>query len=113
MMAYRVCRKIIQWLPVAVDTLSLQEKQEIVGKTLTNLLKSVTINYEDEAAKMCLETTIPIMFNYYFDAERDGHADTVRLFEASCNGKYDAYMSDYAVLEIQTRMNPKEARCLH
>ena len=28
--------------------------------------------------KLYLETT---MFNYYFDTERDGHADTVRLFE--------------------------------
>jgi len=29
--------------------------------------------------RIYLETT---MFNYYFDTERDSHADTVRMFEA-------------------------------
>ena len=33
--------------------------------------------------KLYLETT---MFNYYFDARRDGHAETVRLFEEYAKG---------------------------
>ncbi len=45
-----------------------------------------------------LETT---MFNYYFEAERDAHADTVRLFEEIRADKYQAYTSMYAIEEIQ------------
>jgi hypothetical protein len=41
------------------------------------------------------------MFNYYFDADRDAHADTVTLFEKCAAGKYDAYTSDYALEELE------------
>jgi len=40
------------------------------------------------------------MFNYYFDAERDAHADTVRLFEEIRQGKYWAYTSKYTTEEL-------------
>ena len=46
---------------------------------------------------MYLETT---MFNYYFDTERDLHADTVKLFDEIKAGKYIAFTSEYAVGEL-------------
>ena len=39
---------------------------------------------------MYLETTV---FNYYFDTDRDGHEDVVRLFEAIGAGRYEGYNS--------------------
>ena len=54
--------------------------------------------------KLYLETT---MFNYYFDAERDGHADTVRLFEAIGKGEYEGYTSEYVTYELQKANDPK------
>jgi len=59
--------------------------------------------------KLYLETTI---FNYYFDADREGHADTVRLLEKIRNGEYEAYTSDYAILEIQNAGDPKKSDML-
>ena len=52
-----------------------------------------------------LETT---MFNYYFDAERNAHADTVKLFEEIKAGKYKAYTSAYAIDELMDA--PEEKR---
>ena len=48
--------------------------------------------------KIYFETT---MFNYYFDTERDGHADTVKLFNEVKEGKYEPYTSSYALDEIE------------
>ena len=59
--------------------------------------------------KLYLETTI---FNYYFDTERDGHADTVRLFEAIGRGEYEAYTSEYAVGELLNAPDPKQSKML-
>jgi len=59
--------------------------------------------------KLYLETTI---FNYYFDTKRDGHADTVRLFDAIREGKHEAYMSDYAIYEIGDAPEPKRSQML-
>jgi len=59
--------------------------------------------------KLYLETTL---FNYYFDAERDGHADTVRLFEAIGRGEYEGYTSRYVALELQKAKDPKQANML-
>jgi hypothetical protein len=52
------------------------------------------------------------MFNYYFDADREGHEDTVLLFDAIRAGKHKAYTSDYAVLEMQNASEPKRASML-
>lgn len=52
------------------------------------------------------ETT---MFNCYFDTERDGHADAVRMFEAVGAGKYEGYTSDYATLEPEEAPEPKQS----
>ena len=48
--------------------------------------------------KIYLETT---MFNYYFDTERDAHADTVKLFNEIRTGKYEAYTSVYVIDELE------------
>ena len=47
--------------------------------------------------KIYLEST---MFNYYFDTERDAHADTVKLFEEIKAGKYYAFTFEYAIGEL-------------
>ena len=41
------------------------------------------------------------MFNYYFDIERDAHADTVKLFNEIRTGKYEAYTSVYVIDELE------------
>ncbi|MDR0381592.1 MAG: hypothetical protein LBH86_06325 [Oscillospiraceae bacterium] len=47
--------------------------------------------------KIYLETTT---FNYYFDADRDAHADTVTLFDRCAAGKFEPYTSTYVIDEI-------------
>ena len=59
--------------------------------------------------KLYLETT---MFNYYFDTDRDGHADTVRLFEAIGRGEYEGYTSEYVIFELQKADEPKQANMI-
>ena len=48
--------------------------------------------------KIYLETTL---FNYYFDKDRDAHADTVTLFEECASGKYEAFTSVYVIDELE------------
>ncbi|MDR1193866.1 MAG: hypothetical protein LBK98_06865 [Peptococcaceae bacterium] len=48
--------------------------------------------------KIYLETTL---FNYYFDEDRDAHADTVTLFEECLSGKFEPFTSDYVIKEIE------------
>ena len=59
--------------------------------------------------RLYLETT---MFNYYFDIGRDGHADTVRLFEAIGRGEYEAYTSEYTAGELLNAPEPKQSKML-
>ena len=59
--------------------------------------------------RLYLETTV---FNYYFDADRDGHEDTVRLFEAIKAEEYDGYTSGYAMLELLDAEEPKRSKML-
>ena len=59
--------------------------------------------------KLYLETTI---FNYYFDTERDGHADTVRLFEAIGGGEFEGYTSEYTMGELLNAPEPKQTEML-
>ena len=59
--------------------------------------------------KLYLETTV---FNYYFDSERDGHADTVRLFEKIRLGYYQAYTSGYTVEELLDAPEPKRSKMM-
>jgi len=59
--------------------------------------------------KLYLETTV---FNYYFDKNRDGHADTVQLFEEIRKGKHQAFTSEYVEIEIQAASEPKRSQML-
>jgi len=52
------------------------------------------------------------MFNFYFDTKRDGHADTVRMFEAIGLGKYEGYTSRYVTYELQMSAEPKQSAML-
>ena len=47
--------------------------------------------------RIYLETTL---FNYYFDTDRDAHADTVTLFKEIAARKYEAYTSDAVLGEL-------------
>ena len=47
--------------------------------------------------KIYMETTL---FNYYFDEDREAHADTVRLFEKIAAGKYEAFTSGAVITEL-------------
>ena len=59
--------------------------------------------------KIYLETT---MFNYYFDTDRDAHADTVKLFKEIKAGKYEAYSSIYVTDELIKAQEPKRSNML-
>jgi predicted nucleic acid-binding protein len=59
--------------------------------------------------RLYLETTV---FNYYFDEARDGHEDTVRLFEAIGDGEYEAYTSEYVMIELRDAKEPKRSDML-
>jgi predicted nucleic acid-binding protein len=59
--------------------------------------------------KIYLETT---MFNYYFDADRDAHADTVKLFKEIQAGKYEVYTSIYVTDELVKAEEPKRSKML-
>ena len=56
-----------------------------------------------------LETTA---FNYYFDTDRDGHEDTVRLFEAIGAVEYDGYTSVHVTDELKRTQEPKRSNML-
>ena len=59
--------------------------------------------------KIYLETT---MFNYFFDTDRDAHADTVKLFEEIAAGKYDAYTSRTVIEELEKTKGDKREKML-
>ena len=59
--------------------------------------------------RLYLETTV---FNYYFDVNRDGHNDTIRLFEAIDIGKFEVYTSEYVTLELKKAHEPKRGDML-
>jgi hypothetical protein len=52
------------------------------------------------------------MFNYYFDTERDGHADTIMLFKKIHAGEHEAYTSLYAISELEEAQEPKRSKML-
>ena len=59
--------------------------------------------------KVYLETTL---FNYYFDVDRDAHADTVTLFEECASGQFEPYTSDYVIQEIEDAPAEKRDKML-
>ena len=52
------------------------------------------------------------MFNYYFDENRDAHADTVTLFEECAAGKFEPYTSDYVLAELEATSTEKREKML-
>jgi len=62
-----------------------------------------------EKPKIYLETTL---FNYYFDKERDAHANTVTLFKDIAEGKYEAFTSDEVARELENAPSPKKENML-
>ena len=52
------------------------------------------------------------MFNYYFDVGREGHSDTIQLFQDILAGKHEAYTSDYVTFELQKAPEPKRSKML-
>ena len=59
--------------------------------------------------KVYLETTL---FNYYFDADRDAHADTVTFFKECAAGKFEPYTSTYVVDELGDAQGEKRDKML-
>ena len=59
--------------------------------------------------KIYLETTI---FNYFFDKDREAHADTVTLFDEIQAGKYEAFTSTYVTDELDEADEPKRSQML-
>ena len=59
--------------------------------------------------KIYVETTL---FNFYFDTDREAHADTVRLFEDIAMGKYEAFTSDYVINELEETQGDKREKML-
>ena len=57
--------------------------------------------------RIYLETA---MFNYYFEPEREAHADTVKMFEEIKEGKYQAFTSVYAVEELEEAPDEKSKK---
>ena len=59
--------------------------------------------------RLYLETTV---FNYYFDTDRNGHEDVVRLLEAIGAGRYEGYASWYVTDELRKTPEPKRSAML-
>ena len=59
--------------------------------------------------RLYLETTV---FNYFFDTEREGHDDVVKLFEAIRAGQYEGYASRYVTDELELAPEPKRSNML-
>ena len=60
--------------------------------------------------RLYLETTV---FNYYFDEDRPGHQDVVKLFEAIGAGQFDGYASTFVMAELRQASEPKRSNMLN
>ena len=59
--------------------------------------------------RLYFETTT---FNYFFDENREGHEDVVKLFEAVKAGEFEGYTSDYVTDELKKASDPKRSKML-
>jgi predicted nucleic acid-binding protein len=59
--------------------------------------------------KVYIETTL---FNFYFDEDRDAHADTVRLFNDIKAGRYKAFTSAYVINELEQTQGEKRDKMI-
>ena len=55
--------------------------------------------------KIYLETSV---INHFFDTNREGHPDTVKLFKEMQAGKYEAYTSTYVIDELERTKDDKK-----
>ena len=62
-----------------------------------------------EKLRLYLETTV---FNYYFDEDRQGHEDVLKLFEAVRSGRFEIYTSDLVIRELEKAQEPKRTKML-
>ena len=62
-----------------------------------------------EKLRLYLETTV---FNYYFDKDREGNQDVIKLFEAIKCGEYEGYSSRYVTDELMKASEPKRSNML-
>jgi len=60
--------------------------------------------------KVYLETTL---FNFYFDKNREAHADTVKLFKEIATGKYEAFTSTYVTDELENAPEEKRIKMMN
>ena len=60
-----------------------------------------------EPLRVYLETTV---FNFYFDADREGHEDVVRLLEAIRAGRFEGYASTFVMDELKRAPEPKRSK---
>jgi len=59
--------------------------------------------------RIFLETTL---FNRYFDIDREGHEETVALFEAIGKGLFESYTSDNVIYELKKAKEPKQSKMI-
>ena len=59
--------------------------------------------------RLYLETTV---FNYYFDEDREGHEDVLKLFEAIKSGEFEGITSEYVVQELEKAESPKQEKMI-
>jgi len=59
--------------------------------------------------RIYIETTL---FNFYFDKDRDAHAETVKLFKDISAGKYEAYTSLYVIDELEKAQSDKRDKMI-
>ena len=59
--------------------------------------------------KIFLETTL---FNRYYDIDREGHRETVMLFNAIGEGVYEGYASFDVIEELEKANDPKRANMI-
>ncbi|MBR0252454.1 MAG: PIN domain-containing protein, partial [Synergistaceae bacterium] len=53
------------------------------------------------------------MFNYYFDEDREGHEDVIKLFEAIEKGEFEIYTSELVMRELKKAQEPKKSKMLN
>jgi len=59
--------------------------------------------------RVYLETTV---FNFFFDTHLEGHAETVRIFEAIGRSEYEGYTSRYVTFELENAPEPKRSNMM-
>ena len=64
---------------------------------------------DTEKLRLYLETTV---FNYYFDEDRQGHEDVIKLFEAIRAGEFEVCTSELVVRELEKARESKRGKML-